>query len=603
MSETVLDLPTWDLSDLYEGVDDPRIEADLEASLERARRFEERFRGRIAVPDLKARTLREALDEYEALQRQSGRPQSFAGLLYATDTTDARRGALVQRTQEVGSRIATHLLFFDLEIGRIPDERWALLAPEADLADYRHYLEYQRLVARYCLSEAEEKVLEETANCRGRAFRRLFTELVSRLKYSVELDGETRELTQSELMALLYDPDREIRRKASESLGRTLERNAHPVHFTFNTLLLEKQVMDRLRGFERPEQSRNLDNEIPDAAVDTMVGVAVAHYDLVARYYRLKRDLLGLDRLWHYDRYAPLLPDKQHVPFEEAREIVLGAFQQFHPRFAELAEPFFSQRWIDAALAPGKRGGAFCAGVTPDVHPYVLMNYTGRPRDVMTLAHELGHGVHDRLAGRQNLLNYHPVLPLAETASTFAELLVFEKLQGSLQTPRERLALLAEKLEDTFATVFRQISMYRFEQRAHNLRRERGELDVETLNTLWQETLQEMFGDSLTLGEDHRWTWLYVPHFVQTPFYVYAYAFGELLVLSLYARYRQEGPSFHDRYFELLAAGGSRPPAELLEELGIDITQASFWEGGCALVRQKVEEAEALAARVGALRD
>lgn len=591
-------LPTWNLSDLYEGPEDPRIEADLHAARQRALDFEKRWRGRVATEDLQAGDLRRALEEYEALQRLAILPQSYASLLFSTDTTDPRRGALVQRTREMASSIATHLIFFDLEIGRVPESTWTGLVCAPELLEYRHYLEHERELASHHLSEPEEKVLEETANCRGRAFRRLFTELTSRMKYPLEREGQVRELTQSELLALLYDPDRQVRRQASEVLGQTLEHHAHPLHFTFNTLLQEKQVMDRLRGFSRPESSRNLDNEIPDEAVDTMVDVVVSNYDLVRRYYQLKRSLLGLESLWHYDRYAPLLSERAGLSFEEARGIVLEAFEDFSPRFAELARPFFERNWIDAAPAPGKRGGAFCAGVTPDKHPYVLMNFTGKPRDVMTLAHELGHGLHDCLASSQTLLNYSPVLPLAETASTFAEMLVFEKLQARLESPRARLALLAEKLEDTFATVFRQVSMFRFEQRVHGLRREKGELDLETVNRIWQESLQEMFADSLTLGEDHRWTWLYVPHFVQTPFYVYAYAFGELLVLSLYARYRKEGAAFQGRYFDLLAAGGSRRPQEMLAELGIDIARAEFWQGGCDLIRENVLKAEALAREI-----
>jgi len=591
-------LPEWDLSDLYQGPDDPGIDSDLAEARRRALVFEETWRGRLAQSDLEAGDLRRALEEYEAVQRLAALPQTFASLLYSTDTRDPRRGALAQRTQEAGSEIATHLIFFDLEVGRIPPERWARLAAAPELAEYRHYLEHERELARHHLGEPEERVLEETANCRGRAFRRLFTELTSRQKYAFETDGQVKELTQSELLALLYESDRNIRRKAAEVLGQTLEAAAHPLHFTFNTLLLEKQVMDRLRGFERPESARNLGNEIPDSAVDTMVEVVVANHDLVARYYRLKQRLLGLDRLWHYDRYAPLLPDRDRLDFQQARTLVLEAFEKFSPRFSELAAPFFEKRWIDAAPAPGKRGGAFCAGVTPDKHPYVLMNFTGKPRDVMTLAHELGHGLHDCLASRQNLLNYSPVLPLAETASTFAETLVFEKLQGTLESPMQRLALLAEKLEDTFATVFRQVAMYRFEQRVHRQRRDQGELDLETVNSAWQESLQEMFGDSVTLGDDHRWTWLYVPHFVHSPFYVYAYAFGELLVLSLYARYRREGAAFRERYLDLLAAGGSRRPQDLLGDLGIDITRADFWQGGCDLIRGHVERAEDLARQI-----
>jgi len=305
MNQTPENLPTWDLSDLYEGPDDPRIEEELLAARQQALAFEEQWRGRLAKEDLQAEDLRQALEQYEALQRLAVLPQSYASLLFSTDTTDPRRGALVQRTRELASSIATHLIFFDLEIGRIPEATWTGLIRAPELAAYRHYLDHERELAAHYLSEPEEKVLEETANCRGRAFRRLFTELTSRLKYPLEKEGQTRELTQSELLALLYDPDREVRRQASEVLGQTLERHAHPLHFTFNTLLLEHQVMDRLRGFSRPEASRNLDNEIPDQAVDTMVDVVVSNYDLVARYYRLKRNLLGLEDLWHYDRYRP----------------------------------------------------------------------------------------------------------------------------------------------------------------------------------------------------------------------------------------------------------------------------------------------------------
>ena len=385
--------------------------------------------------------------------------------------------------------------------------------------------------------------------------------------------------------------------KATESLAATLEENTPTLTFIMNTLLAEKDVMDRLRGFERPESSRHLDNELPEKAVDTMVDVCVANFSIVEEYYELKSKLLGIDDLTHFDRYAPLKQAEENIAYEKACEIVLDAYRAFSPEMHELALPFFKEGWIDVPVADGKRGGAFCAGVSPDHHPYILLNYTGKPRDVMTLAHELGHGLHDRLAAKNHVLDYHPVLPLAETASTFGEMLTFEKLFAELDSDDERLALLCEKLEDTFATVFRQISMFRFERRIHEARRSEGELATERFNELWQECMGEMFGNSLTLGDPHKWTWAYIPHIVQTPFYVYAYAFGELLVLSLYARYKEQGESFIQQYTNFLAAGGSKAPATLLAELDIDACDPSFWQGGCDLIKQNLKRAQELAAK------
>lgn len=588
MSETIT-LPSWDLSDLYAATDDPRLDTDLKASLAEAIRFEEAFKGKIATAD--AATLKQALDEYEALSRAQSRPGSYASLHYSTDTTDPARGALVQKVRELGSEIATHLLFFDLEIGKMAEENYQKLIADPLLAPYRHYLEHEREVSRHHLSEVEETILEETANSRGRAFRRLFTEVTSRMKFPFQ----DKMMTQSELLAFLYDPDREKRKGAFESLSGVLQQNNHVLTFITNTLLHEKQTMDRLRGFATPESDRHLANELPAEVVNTMVEVVVKNFSIVADYYRLKKRLLGLDELAHYDRYAPLAKDRAEIAYDEARQIVLDAFRRFSGQMADMTEPFFTKNWIDAPPKDGKRGGAFCAAVTPDHHPYVLLNYTGKARDVMTLAHELGHGIHDLFAAKNHILDYYPVLPLAETASTFAELLVFEKLQENLTSDSDRLALLCEKLEDTFATVFRQVSMYRFEQRVHAARRAEGELTAERINELWQGCMQEMFQDALTLGDDHKWTWSYIPHIVQTPFYVYAYAFGELLVLSLYARYRQEGEPFVAKYFKLLEAGGSKRPVELLAELDIDIRKAEFWQGGCDLIRRNLEKAQSLA--------
>ena len=561
MSDRTVALPTWDLSDLYDGMDDPALEADLKRIEADATAFETRFKGTIASAQLTAAHLRDVLDAYSALVTDHYKPGSYASLLYSTDTTDPARGALLQKTREFDSTITTHLVFFDIEIGLIPDTVYDVAVADESLAPFRHYLDHQRQLAAHNLSEAEEKVLVETANSRGRAFARLATEVNTRTRFTVQLEGQgEEEKTQSEILPLLYDPVRETRRRAAAALSRGLEANRHVGTFIYNTLLHEKDV-------------------------------------LVADYYRLKARLLQLPELTHYDRYAPITSMETPFSFERGREIALAAFTEFSPRLAEIAEPFFSRRWIDAALADGKRGGAYCAGITPDHHPYVFLNYTGRPRDVMTLAHELGHGVHDVLASRNHVLDYHPVLPMAETASTFAEMLVFERLHAELSSPEEQLALLCSKTEDTFATVFRQIAMYRFEQSAHRERRRDGELPSERFDELWQSHIQEMFGDSVQLGDENGCWWLYIPHIVDVPFYVYAYAFGELLVMALYARYRAEGAPFVERYFELLASGGARSPKQLVAAMGMDIGDRMFWQEGCNLIRGRVSEAFALSGK------
>jgi oligoendopeptidase F len=597
---SAVDAPVvWDLSDLYSGMDDPSISRDYGGLKERAQQFEEHFRGRIASKDCAPETLRAALDEYEAIHRIQVLPLSFASLMFSADTADPARGALLQHLQVQSTAISKHLIFFDLELGHMPEAVFQRLIREPDLERYRHYLEHQRAVAKHHLTEPEEKIVEELSNTGVRAFLRLFSETTSRMKFRLELHGETRELNQSEVLALLYDADREQRQAASTAVTRTLQEHAHLLTFIYNNLLLEKATMDRLRGYEYPEQARHENNELPVEVVQNMVEVVAESSDVVAEYYRLKQRLLGLDRLTHVDRYAPLTAAGTDISFAEAREMVLDAFGQCSGEMRRMTEPFFHRNWIDAELRTGKRGGAFCSYITPDHHPYVFMNYTNRARDVMTLAHELGHAIHGVLAGKQHFLDFYPSLPLAETASVFGEMLVFERLQQQIDDPQEKLALLAGKIEDTFATVFRQVTMFRFEQAAHRARREEGELTTERFNTLWQETMQEMFGDSLVLEEEHAWWWLYIPHVFSTPFYVYAYAFGELLVLALYARYKEEGEPFVQRYLDLLAAGGSQKPTEILAAVGIDISQKAFWEGGVRLIRDMVDRAKELAGVAG----
>ncbi|MGM9998308.1 MAG: M3 family oligoendopeptidase [Candidatus Bruticola sp.] len=587
-------LPSWDLSDLYSSESDPKIEDDLCSGEELARKFIEKWRSLLISGQYTAEQLAQALDDYEQINVLLSLPSAYADLRFSVESQNEVVGALKQRCTEKVSAIFADLIFFELELGKIDDQHWHELKEAEGLAQYKHFIEELRRSRQHTLSEAEEKILEQTAAGGCRAFRRLFGELISRLTFPMEVEGQTRSLTQSELLALFHDPDRNVRRRAAKVLSEVLQANAHPIHFTYNTLLLDKLIKDKLRGFEHPESSRNLDNELSDATVSMVVEIVKANYHIVAEYYRLKADYLNLPRLYHYDRYAPLGRTDEQVSYEKAKQIVLDAFGEFDPKFKEMAQKFFDGNWIDAKVCSGKRGGAFCAGIVPQLHPYIMLNFTGRLRDVQTMAHELGHGLHDLLASKQNCFNFHPVLPLAETASTFAEMIVFEKLFSNLEKAEDKLILLASKIEDTFATVFRQVSMYTFEQRVFAARAQEGELSLERINEIWQQSIGEMFGDSLCLGADHAITWLYVPHFVYTPFYVYAYAFGELLVYSLFARYHREGEAFKEKYLQFLASGGCQTPSELLAKLDIDIDSRQFWQDGCNLIAANVEKAKAL---------
>jgi len=588
----------WDLGDLYAGPDDPRIDADLDASLAGARRFAERWRGRLASQG--AAALAGAVDELEAIEAPVARAGSYAGLLFAADTSAPRHGALLQHVQERASEIKNALVFFQLEWVGLDEAVAERLLADPGLAARRHLLASMRRYRPHVLSEPEERLLEETANTGSRAFSRLFDQIVAGLRFPLQRDGRTRELGEEEVLALLYHGDRELRRAAADSLTGVLRAHARTLGFVFNTLVQDKAADDRRRRYATPMAARHLANEIEAAAADALLAACVARYPLVARYYRLKARLLGIPRLADYDRYAPVGEPPGEIAFETARCSVIDAYRAFAPEMAEIASRFFDARWIDAELRPGKRGGAFSASTLPDVHPYVLLNYTGTPRDVMTLAHELGHGVHQFLARPRGLFEQDAPLTLAETASVFGEMLVFRRLLAAERDPRARLALVCGKLEDAFATVFRQVAMTRFEQALHAARRAEGELAAERINALWMEANRAMFADSVELRDDYAWWWLYIPHFVHSPFYCYAYAFGELLVLALLRRYDAEGAPFVARYLDLLRAGGSDAPPALLAKVGLDVRDPAFWDGGLAVLEALVAEAERLAAEARA---
>ncbi len=588
----------WDLTHLHAEPARAAPDRDPAASLAAASAFAARYRGRLAT--LSAAELRAAVDAYEAALEPAARAGAFAQLQFAADSSAPAHGALVAHVQERSTEIRNALRFFELEWIAVDEAAAARLLADPALRARRHWLAAARRYRPHVLSEAEERVLDESANTGERAWARLFDEIVASLRFAPIVDGAAQDLGLEETLALLHDASRERRRAAASGLTEGLRGSARVLAFTLNTLVASKATEDRLRSYVGAMDSRHLSNEIDAASVRALMEACERAFPLVQRYYRLKAKLLGIAQLADYDRYAPISATTGVRPWSAAREIVLRAYREFSPEIAALAERFFTGRWIDAEVRPGKQGGAFCSATLPSVHPYVLMSYTGEPRDVMTLAHELGHGVHDLLAAEQGLLEQVAPLTSAETASVFGEMLVFRSLMREEQDPRARLALLCGKLEDAFATVFRQVVLTRFEEKLHAARRSEGELATDRINALWLEANAPMHGDAVALTNDYAWWWLYIGHFVHAPFYCYAYAFGELLVLALLRRYDAEGAPFVAKYRELLRAGGSETPSVLLARVGLDVTDPAFWDGGIAVIAEMVEAAEKLARELAA---
>lgn len=580
----------WKLTDLYPSTE--ALEADLERADEQADEFAERYRGQIA--QLSAGELSEALARFEDLQDRMGRAYTYAYLNWSTDTNDAERGALLQHVREAYTHASQKLIFFELEWATMEDAKAAELLEAEELAEYRHYLELERLQKDHLLSEPEEKILSEKSVTGRSAWNRFFDETLGAARFYI--DGE--EFTEQEILSKLHEPDRELRRKAAMSLTEGLQKHLRPLTFVFNTILADKASDDRLRGYESWLSSRNLSNEVSDDTVEALVEAVTSRYDLVARYYTIKRKLLGLDELLDYDRYAPVGETQTRYSWKEARDVVLDSYSSFHPQMGKITEYFFEREWIDAALAPGKRGGAFSHGAVPSAHPYILMNFTGKIRDVQTLAHELGHGVHQYLSRTQGVLQADTPLTTAEMASVFGEMLVFQRLMKREDDAANKLSMVVGKIDDTIATVFRQVAMNRFEDRIHTARRNEGELSPDDFAEHWISTQKAMFQGSVTLGEHYRFWWSYIPHFLHSPGYVYAYAFGELLVLALYAKFTEDPEGFPDRYLALLEAGGSDWPHVLVGKMDVDLTDPNFWSLGLSAIEDLIVEAETLAEEV-----
>ncbi|MEM8902795.1 MAG: M3 family oligoendopeptidase [Actinomycetota bacterium] len=551
-----------------------------------------------SVASLDAAALADHLRRSAELQELVGRAAAYAMLRYSADTTDAEAGALLQQVTERNAAIETKLLFFELEWAALTDEQVAALVDDPTLTFARHHLISLRRYRDHLLTEPEERILTEKAVTGSSAWSRLFDELNSAI--TVELpDGEaTRSASLEEALSSLASPEREVRREAAEAVTVALEPGIRSRAFVFNTLLADKATDDRLRGYPSWVASRNLANEASDESVQALVDAVVARYDIPRRWYGLKSDILG-HPLADYDRGASIAESETMIGWTEARDLVLDAYASFSGELADVARRFFEESWIDAPVRPGKRPGAFCHYTVPSHHPYVLLNWTGRQRDVLTLAHELGHGLHGYLSREQGVFHQWTPLTLAETASVFGETVTFGRLLEETTDPGDRLALLAAEVEGSIATVFRQVSMNRFEHAVHTERREVGELSVERFNELWAGTQTDLFGDSVEVTEGYRSWWSYIPHFIATPGYVYAYAYGQLLALSVYARYEERGADFVPAYLELLASGGSMPPEELGRIVDCDLADPGFWDAGLEIVSRQVDHAEEAATAAG----
>lgn len=578
----------WNLRFLYTIADDAALEADMAWCRQQAHALADAFAGRVAK--LKAGELAALLQNLEALDEKLGRLESFAFLNFITQTDNARASALQQQMEELGATVGRHTVFFRVEWNQLDADSATALLKAPELAAYRHYLETLRSLAPHQLSLKEEELLQELAPTGRSAWNVLFDKLMSQMRFGEQ--GRSEE----EVLGDLYHPERHVRKQAAQELSHGLTQHLHILTHIFNTLAQEKMITDRLRRYPAWISAMNLHNELRPQTVETLVSTVTANYGIVQRYYQLKRSLLGLGELFDYDRYAPLPQEEAQeelISWPDCQEMVLQAFSSFSPEMAAIARQFFQEERIHAPIQPGKRGGAFAHPTVPSAAPYILVNYSGRRQDVFTVAHELGHGVHQVLAARQGLYNSQTPLVLAETASVFAEMLVFKALLGRESSRALRRALICQKLESIFATIFRQVAMNRFEQAMHEGRRTVGELSAEQLSAFWLQTQTAMFGDSVTLSDNYRLWWAYIPHFLATPGYVYAYAFGELLVLALYARYEQQQDSFASSYLELLAAGGSSDPYTLLAPFGIQLDNPAFWQEGLSLVAALLEEAEA----------
>lgn len=582
-------LPLWDLTDLYPSPDSAVLAADLDACATAARAFEQVQSGRLA--GLSGRALAAAIAEYERLGEIMGRVMSYAQLLFSGDSTDSRIAQFYQSMSERVTGISAHLIFFTLELNRLDEAGLEQKLADPELARYRPFLRDLRVFRPHQLEEQLEKLLHDKEATGRQAWSRLFDETIAGLR--IPVGNEV--LTVSAALNKLADPDRAVREQAGHAIGAVFSENLKLFSLITNTLAKDKETIDTWRRYATPSSERNRSNMVEDSVVQALVSAVSADVPRLShRYYAMKAKWLGLETLQHWDRNAPLPgDDDRKIPWAEARDTVLGAYAAFSPELAEAGRAFFDKPWIDAALRPGKAGGAFAHPTVPSVHPYLLLNYHGRTRDVMTLAHELGHGVHQRLAARQGALQSGTPLTLAETASVFGEMLTFRAVLDAETDPAQRRLMIASKVEDMLNTVVRQIAFYQFEQRLHDERRG-SELLPERIGEIWLEVQTASLGPAFSFTPDYSVFWAYVPHFVHSPFYVYAYAFGDCLVNALYAVYQSGHPRFVEKYLNMLKAGGTLRHKELLAPFGLDASDPAFWRRGLDVIAGFIDELEAI---------
>lgn len=589
----------WDLSDLIDGADADAAQAAVDALLgeaqTRADAFAAQYAGKVA--ELDGPGLVAAMKELGEIEETAGRAGTYAHLSFSVDTANPAFGALLQRVEEKGTAIETALLFFHLEWAALDDDRAEELLATDGLDFARHHLKTARRYRPHLLSEPEEKILAEKALSGRSAWVRLFEEQTAAI--TVDLPEADEPVALDVALSRLFDGDRSVRQATAQAVTDALQPGLRTRAYTFNTLLADKMTDDRLRSYPHWLAARNLSNEASDESVQALIDAVRGRYELPRRWYRLKAQLLGIDRLADYDRMAAVTQDTDKVAWPEAKQIVLDSYTGFSGELGALVQRFFDESWIDGPVRPGKRGGAFCSYGVPSVHPYVLLNYTYLRRDVLTLAHELGHGVHAALGSKQGVFHMATPLTLAETASVFGETLVFGRLLDAAPSAESRLSLLAESIEGSIATVFRQVAMNRFEHLVHTARRDEGELSVDRFGELWKTSQEELLGDAVEVTSNYHSWWSYVPHFMASPGYVYAYAYGQLLALAVYGRYEEEGEGFASSYLELLSAGGSKSPEELGEIVGIDLADPGFWDKGLDIVERKLDAAESAARETG----
>lgn len=591
-------LPEWDLSDYYSGIHDSRVPRDLKRLVRGARRFQESYKGKLSK--LSPKEFLCAIQACERISELASRLSQYSQLIFYSTSTPPEHGAFLQRVRKEVTLASQFITFFDLEISRFSREEFSALISDSILKKYTHYLQEVYKWKPYHLNEPEEVLLQEKNLTGSLAFVRFFDEELQGMCFSMRVGSKVYNLSRAQILDYLYHPDRELRKEAARVFSSGLKDNARRYTFIFNTLIEDKALSDRRRGFEYPDDSRHITNGISRDVVHVMTETVRQAYDVVQDFYVFKRRVLGVSRLYDYDRYAPISDAKTVFAFKDAREFIYKTFHDFSPRCAEFAEEFFEKKWIDAAAREGKYGSGFCMPGTPKIHPHLLINYNeGYLRNVMTLAHELGHGIHSRLKRNHSYFLYDTPLIFAETASVFMESLLFERLLNLFASkPRERFTLLIAHIEELIASVFRQTSLYFFEKDVHMLSRAKGELSMNDFNNCWRTRQEEMFRESVFVQPDYDVWWMYVSHFFHSPFYVYAYSFGELLTLSLFARYKKEDGAFVPHYLAFLEKVGTQSSEDVLRLLGVNPYSPDFWRNGIQLIREMIQEAKELHKRI-----